>query len=161
MDKTEFAGRIEKLCVYLDHKLSSPRAIELWYDDLKFIPSVAWPHIEAQIKRSGWPRGNFPGICKDLYNEWLRLNPAKYTSRTNEGECPDCIDGWLLVEDARQYNYSIPCARCRQEKREKPERYHYLADLIKAGWKPRWQMDKKGRGPVVVKDVRSLAAGTD
>lgn len=140
MTVTDRIRRIEAIAIYLEHKVISSQALEMWADDLSFVPLEAWEHIENALKQSGWPKGNFPGTCRALFQEWLRLHPDKYT-RGPYQDCPDCRKGWLEMENAKGYRYAAPCAKCRQVEGEPRDNYQTLSALLERGYRPHWTME--------------------
>ena len=135
MQKTEWIALIERLALYHEHRIANARTIEMWFEDAQNIPSGAIDHIEMGIRNAGWPKGSVTQTCKDLFQEWLRAHPEKY-ARDPAKECPDCLNGWIVVEKFREdlghvYESMVACGRCKQIRGQNA--YGDLRDLMTQG----------------------------
>lgn len=119
MVRSEFEMMLARLGAFYERKLKPlDRAVEQWFERVKYIPGEALDWIEKRIKDDpgGWPK-NITTAIKDLYLQWLDAHPEK-RAQERKLECDECEEGLIHVRKishrGQYYNFVFRCAKCRQ-----------------------------------------------
>ena len=140
----DFSNAVNELCDYYERKEPKQGTKDLWFANLKNIPTEALPWIVKKIcqENESFPR-NLPGAIQAMYQAWRGAHPEKIAHEQKQ-DCPDCDDGtiraWKIGNNNRAYSYLFRCARCKQCTTEAWP-FAYRGQLIADGYEPE-QRDK-------------------
>lgn len=116
MDKANFATVTAKLYSYFRYsKMPDKEQIDLWYEDVKFIPAIAVDWIFDNMRRAddGLPR-NFPKAFIANWYAYRKAHPEKITSGLEF--CDDCLGHGIhlfRIQGEVPYTYIARCGHCR------------------------------------------------
>jgi len=124
MVKTSFATTVMDLYNYFRYsKLPSTQQIDLWHEDVKFIPDVALSWIFDKLKREDSIPRNLPQAFIAQWYAYRKANPDK--SISDFGYCEDCFGHGIHMfkvtpknEGDFPYTYVARCSKCDNWKKQ-------------------------------------------
>ena len=124
MVKTSFATTVMELYNYFRYsKLPSTQQIDLWHDDVKFIPDVALGWIFDKLKREDSIPRNLPKAFISQWYSYRKANPDK--TITDYEYCEDCFGNGIHMfkvvpkfKGDFPYTYVARCAQCDNWKKK-------------------------------------------
>jgi hypothetical protein len=109
MVEKELFELVRDTCLYFRKPETSLKSTQLWYEEVRFIPSEAVPWISKSLREGKFP-DHFPRAIKKLWSVWLADNPEK-RARKEKG-CIECDQGFLLgLKDG--HSFVFRCVNCR------------------------------------------------
>ena len=115
MKQLEFEQLIDKVYIYFARKPATQQHKDVWYDDLKKIPSEARKYVLDALKKNDKLPLNLPKAIQAIHWQWRQDHPDKIAYQKEP--CDHCNQTGHLLFQLKGYDYMAKCGHCNNWRR--------------------------------------------
>ncbi len=110
MKPLELEQLIDKIYLYFAKRPANQQQKDVWYDDLKKIPSEARKYILDALKKNDKLPLNLPKAIRAIHYQWRQDNPNKVAYQKEP--CEHCDETGHLLFKLKGADYMARCGHC-------------------------------------------------